>query len=82
MKLLDYIKPMTKEELEAFAAKCGSTVGQIKQVAYGRRASAELAIRIDMASGGKVRCEDIRGDINWRYVRGARSSGAGRGAPA
>ena len=70
MKLLDYIKPLAKDQLEAFAAGCGSTVGQIKQVAYGRRASAELAIRIDMASGGEVACEDIRADIDWSYLRG------------
>lgn len=70
MKLLEYIRPMTAEELKAFAGLCGSTVGQVKQVAYGRRASAELAIRIDIASGGGVRCEDIRADINWGYLRG------------
>ena len=70
MKLLDYIKPMTKEALDDFAASCGSTVGQLRQVAYGRRASADLAIRIDMASGGVVNCEDIREDINWAYLRG------------
>lgn len=70
MKLLDYIKPLSKEQTEAFAASCGSTVGQIKQVAYGRRASAELAIRIDIASAGQVSCEDIREDINWSYLRG------------
>lgn len=70
MKLLDYIKPMTKEVLDDFAARCGSTVGQLKQVAYGRRASADLAIRIDMASDGVVNCEDIREDINWAYLRG------------
>ncbi|EMG9297672.1 TPA: YdaS family helix-turn-helix protein [Pseudomonas aeruginosa] len=70
MKLIDYIKPMTKEELDAFAARCGSTVGQLRQVAYGRRASADLAIRIDIASDGVVNCEDIRDDINWAYLRG------------
>ena len=70
MKLLDYIKPLTKEQLEEFASGCGSTVGQIKQVAYGRRASAELAIRIDIASDGDVSCEDIREDIDWSYLRG------------
>ena len=74
MKLLDYIKPLTKEQLEEFAEGCGSTVGQIKQVAYGRRASAELAIRIDIASQGKVSCEDIRGDIDWSYLRGTNAA--------
>jgi DNA-binding transcriptional regulator YdaS (Cro superfamily) len=69
MSLLEYIKPMTKEALGAFAFECISTPGQIKQVAYGRRASAELAIRIDKASCGAVPCEAIRPDIDWEYVR-------------
>lgn len=74
MKLLDYIKHLTREQLEEFAEGCGSTVGQIKQVAYGRRASAELAIRIDIASQGKVSCEDIRDDIDWNYLRGTNAA--------
>lgn len=69
MNLLDYIKPLKADALEAFALKCRSTPGQIRQVAYGRRASAELAIRIDMASDGAVRCEDIRPDVDWDYLR-------------
>ncbi len=80
MKLLDYIKPLAKEQLEAFAGSCGSTVGQIKQVAYGRRASAELAIRIDIASSGQVSCEDIRDDIDWEYLRGRKDAGSDHAA--
>lgn len=69
MRLVDYIRPMSEVELKQFALACVSTSGQIKQVAYGRRASADLAIRIDMASCGAVRCEDIRPDIDWDYLR-------------
>tara|TARA_R110002124_G_scaffold282571_2_gene457837 strand:+ start:1143 stop:1376 length:234 start_codon:yes stop_codon:yes gene_type:complete len=76
MNLLEYIKPMKAGEVEAFASKCCSTPGQIRQVAYGRRASAELAIRIDKASCGAVRCEDIRPDIDWSYLRNPVESAA------
>lgn len=70
MELVKYIRPMSDLELETFAKACDSTPGQLKQVAYGRRASADLAIRIDIASWGAVTCEDIRSDINWAYLRG------------
>lgn len=70
MKLLDYIKGLDKEGFQAFASACGTTVGQLRQVAYGRRASAELAIAIDRASGGAVLCEELRPDIDWEYLRG------------
>lgn len=33
MNLHDYIKPFDKQSLENFAASCGTTVGQLKQVA-------------------------------------------------
>lgn len=69
MKLLDYIKGLNKEQLEAFAAGCSTTVGQIKQVAYGRRVGAELAIAIDRNTAGQVSCEELRPDIDWQYLR-------------
>lgn len=69
MKLLDYIKGLSKEQVEAFAAQCATTVGQLKQVAYGRRVGAELAIAIDRSTGGEVSCEDLRPDIDWQYLR-------------
>lgn len=71
MTLLDYIKGLEKDELAAFAEACSTSVGQLKQVAYGhRRAGAALAIAIDRNSGGKVQCESLRADIDWGYLRG------------
>lgn len=70
MKLLEYIKRLDKKGLDAFAISCGTTVGQLRQVAYGRRASAELVIAIDRASAGAVPCEELRPDIEWQYLRG------------
>jgi len=76
MKLLDYIKGLDKAQLEAFAADCSTTVGQLKQVAYGRRAGAELVIAIDRSSAGLVPCETLRPDIDWQYLRGQPSKQA------
>lgn len=69
MKLLDYMKSLDKSQLEAFAAACSTTVGQLRQVAYGRRTSAELAMSIDRATKGGVPCEELRPDIDWQYLR-------------
>lgn len=71
MTLLDYIKTLEKDRLNAFAAACSTSVGQLKQVAYGnRRAGASLAIAIDRYSRGEVPCEVLRPDIDWSYLRG------------
>jgi DNA-binding transcriptional regulator YdaS (Cro superfamily) len=70
MTLHDYIKPFDKQALEDFATSCGTTVGQIKQVAYGyRRPGAALAISIERESSRSVTCEVMRPDIDWAYLR-------------
>ncbi|HDS1059367.1 YdaS family helix-turn-helix protein [Pseudomonas putida] len=73
MTLSEYLKTMNKEGLEAFAKRCGTSVGQLKQVAYGnRRASAGLAVCLDRETEGAIRCEALRPDIDWAYLRQAK----------
>lgn len=58
-------------EREAFAVRCGTTYGHLRNVAYGQKPCREaLAINIERESGGKVRCEDLRPDVDWAYLRG------------
>jgi len=72
MNLHDYIKPLDKQALEIFATRCGTTVGQLRQVAYGyRRPGAALAIGIERESLRAVSCEEMRPDIDWAYLRGS-----------
>ncbi|WP_095065337.1 YdaS family helix-turn-helix protein [Pseudomonas sp. Irchel s3f19] len=74
MTLSEYLKTMDKEGLAAFARCCGTSAGQLKQVAYGnRRASAGLAVSLDRETGGAIRCEDMRPDIDWAYLRNTRN---------
>ena len=70
MTLSEYLKTMDKEGLEAFARRCGTSAGQLKQVAYGnRRASAGLAVCLDRETAAVIRCEALRPDIDWAYLR-------------
>ena len=70
MNLHEYIKPLEKDDLDSFAARCGTSAGQLKQVAYGnRRPSAGLSICIERESKGSVVCEQLRPDIDWAYLR-------------
>lgn len=70
MNLHEFIKPLEKGALDAFARACLTTAGQLKQVAYGnRRPSASLAINIERESTGRVTCEELRPDVDWAYVR-------------
>lgn len=60
-----------RPERPAFAQKCGVSVGQLHNIAYGVRACAlELAIEIEKASEGKVSAETLCPTVDWAYLRG------------
>lgn len=71
MTLIEYLKGMeAAEKLENFAANCGTSVAHLFQVARSyRRAGESLAINIERESGGRVRCEELRPDVDWAYLR-------------
>lgn len=71
MQLIDYLKTLkTKAKLNEFASRCSTTAGQLKQVAsHYRRAGESLAINIERETNGAVRCEDLRPDVDWAYIR-------------
>lgn len=70
MDLRDYLKNLDKALWPAFAKRCGTTRGYLEQVAGAhRRAGPELAVSIERETDGAVRCEDLRPDVDWAYLR-------------
>lgn len=52
------------------ARALGVTPGLVNQWVTGAtKPTAERCIQIDEATGGLVRCEDLRPDVNWAYLR-------------
>ena len=86
MQLKHYLKTLVAEgkqpgALEDFAERCGTSVGQMQHVARGhRRAGESLAINIERESGGVVRCETLRPDVDWAYLRGSQIEGSSQAA--
>lgn len=76
MLLSEYLKTLSgNQQFVDFAFRCKTTVGQLKQVSRGhRRAGESLAINIERESGGLVRCEDLRPDVDWAYLRNSGSA--------
>lgn len=67
-----YLKSLKLADRIAFARRCGTTFGYLrKAINVGNKLGADLAVAIDRESGGKVRCEVLRPDIDWSYVRRA-----------
>ena len=55
----------------ALAREIGVTPVLVSQWANGvRRVPAERCPQIERATGGAVRCEDLRPDVDWAVLRG------------
>ncbi|MFA3500870.1 hypothetical protein [Acinetobacter baumannii] len=62
--LLAYMKKLGLDsEVQAFAEKCGTTKGNLLQIAYGGSVSPILSKKISNQSGGEVLLSDLRPDI-------------------
>ena len=73
-QLLDYLNGLPVKEQEDFAKRCETTVGYLRQIAYGHRACpAHLAINIERESNRALVCEDLRPTgVDWAYIRAER----------
>lgn len=81
-ELLEYLAALPNvESREAFAARCGTSLAFLKQVAYGHKPAGEsLAINVDRESVGFVVCERLRPDVDFPYLRGTAKKAAQRPA--
>lgn len=68
MKLSEYLEPRGRvNELAGQISVPAALVSQWKTCT--RVVPAERCIEIERASGGAVRCEDLRPDVDWAYLR-------------
>lgn len=73
MNLKTYFLGLPKAEREDFAARCGTTVGHMANIAYGCKPCGEtLAINIERESGRKILVEAICPAPDWAFIRGTR----------
>lgn len=81
MELKTYLKQLDGElERVEFARLCGTSIGYLRNIAYcGRPCGERLAIELEKNSSGAIRCEDLRPDVDWAYLRGT-SPDSGRKA--
>lgn len=70
MDFKDFYISIPVDKRAQFADACETTVGQLRNIAYGRPCGEKLAISIERESAGAVRCEDLRPDVDWAYLRG------------
>lgn len=70
MQLADYLRGMGPgAPRDAFVALTGTSLQYLRHVAAGRKKPCvELCAAIERASLGKVRCEELRPDVDWVYL--------------
>lgn len=70
-KLRAYLNSLPVAEQTSFATRCGTTIGYLrKAIAVRSQIGINLCIAIERESDSAVRCEDLRPDIDWSYLRG------------
>lgn len=58
-----------REDREAFAARCGTSLAYLIQLGLGfRRCAMDTALAIEKASHGIVRAEDLCPQADWAYL--------------
>jgi DNA-binding transcriptional regulator YdaS (Cro superfamily) len=73
--LRKFLNSLEPSEQVDFAARCETSVGYLRKAISTKQAIREsLAIDIERESGGKVRVESIRPDVDWAYLRGSSRS--------
>lgn len=68
--VLTYLATLQPAERDAFASRCGTSVGYLRKAASaGQRIGESLAIAIERESGRAVTVEQLRPDVDWAYIR-------------
>lgn len=69
-ELRDHLNSMKPAEQKSFARRCGTSIGYLrKAISVESRMGESLVIAIERESAGKVRCEHLRPDVDWQFLR-------------
>ncbi|MTW11410.1 Cro/Cl family transcriptional regulator [Pseudoduganella eburnea] len=69
-KLLKFLNGLAKVERALFCGACGTSERYLrKAISIQQRLGADLCINIERESKQAVRCEDLRPDVDWAYIR-------------
>lgn len=69
MDLKTYLNTLEISARADFAARCGTSVGHLRNIGYGKICGEKLAVDIERESGRRVVCETLRPDVDWQFLR-------------
>lgn len=69
-KLLAYLNSLPKAERTELVTRCETSEGYLrKAISRGQRLGESLCINLERESGRAIRCEEMRPDVDWAYLR-------------
>lgn len=69
-KFKAFFMGLSASDRESLAIRCSTSRKHLTNIAYGYKPCGEgLCIAIERESAGAVRCEDLRPDVDWAYLR-------------
>jgi DNA-binding transcriptional regulator YdaS (Cro superfamily) len=66
MDLKTYLQPLSQDEREALAARCGTSRGHLQNVSNGKTCGPVLATALEKETAGAVTRKDMRPKDFWR----------------
>lgn len=71
MDLKTFFEHYSDRNMQTVAKRAGTTLAYLRQCRYGnRRLSADLAVRLEWASGGVLTAHELRPDLPWPGAAG------------
>ncbi|HCC80405.1 MAG TPA: Cro/Cl family transcriptional regulator [Methylophaga sp.] len=69
-ELIAYLNQLEPDQRVDFCTRCGTSVGYIRKASsIGQRLGESLCINIERESNQLIRCETLRPDVDWGYIR-------------
>lgn len=69
-KLLTYLNSLPKTDRHGYVTRCTTSEGYLrKAISRGQRLGESLCINLERESARAVRCEELRPDVDWAYLR-------------
>lgn len=69
--LREYLNSLSTVDQKDFADRCGTSIGYLrKALSAEQRIGEAIVIALERESAGKIRCEQLRPDVDWAYLRG------------
>lgn len=68
--ITQYLNSLSKDDRAAFVLRCDTSEGYLRKAAsIKQNLGIALCVALERESNGALRCEGLRDDVDWAYLR-------------